>query len=94
MPRSIWKGPFMDYDLFSLLRKEYFQKESEKKRDQKKVTLWSRRSHIIPNLVGYKVSIYNGKTFIPIDISEEMIGHKVGEFAPTRVRVTHKRKTK
>ena len=95
MSRSVWKGPFLDYHLFKKLKKASIQKKEAKKRNQqKKLTLWSRRSVILPQTIGFKVNLYNGKKFVPIVISEEMVGHKLGEFVPTRARLTHKVKTK
>lgn len=94
MARSVWKGPFLDYHLFKKLRKATLHKESKTRKRQKQITLWSRRSVIIPQIIGFKVNLYNGKKFVPFIISEEMIGHKMGEFVPTRSRVTHKAKTK
>ena len=78
MPRSIWKGPFVDPSLL---------KKVEKLKDQSNkppIKTWSRKSTIIPEFVGYSFLIHNGKKFIPIKISEEMVGHKLGEFSPTR----------
>ncbi len=78
MPRSVWKGPFVDPSLL---------KKVEKLKSQSKVMpikTWSRKSTIIPEFVGISFLIYNGKKFIPIKISEEMVGHKLGEFSPTR----------
>jgi small subunit ribosomal protein S19 len=78
MARSVWKGPFVDP---SLLKKV----EKHKKEDSKiPIKTWSRKSTIIPEFVGISFLIYNGKKFIPIKISEEMVGHKLGEFSPTR----------
>ena len=78
MSRSIWKGPFVDP---SLLKKVEKQKDKSTKTP---IKTWSRKSTIIPEFVGYSFLIYNGKKFIPIKISEEMVGHKLGEFSPTR----------
>tara|TARA_Y100000590_G_scaffold176275_1_gene201411 strand:- start:85 stop:486 length:402 start_codon:yes stop_codon:yes gene_type:complete len=78
MTRSIWKGPFVDPSLL---------KKVEKLKDQANKTpikTWSRKSTIIPEFVGISFLIHNGKKFIPIKISEEMVGHKLGEFSPTR----------
>ena len=78
MSRSVWKGPFVDPSLI---------KKVEKLKNQSNKTpikTWSRRSTIIPEFVGISFLIYNGKKFIPIKISEEMVGHKLGEFSPTR----------
>ena len=83
MARSIWKGPFVHP---SLLKKIDKLKDSTKK---KPIKTWSRNSTIIPDFVGHSFLIHNGKTFIPITISEEMVGHRLGEFAPTRVFKGH-----
>ena len=78
MSRSIWKGPFVDP---SLLKKvEKIKNQSVKA----PIKTWSRKSTIIPEFVGISFLIHNGKKFIPIKISEEMVGHKLGEFSPTR----------
>ena len=78
MSRSIWKGPFVDPSLIKKVEKQ--KKES----NRKPIKTWSRKSTIIPDFVGLSFLIYNGKKFIPIKISEEMVGHKLGEFSPTR----------
>ena len=78
MARSVWKGPFVEE---SLIKKVDLQKKDTNK---KPIKTWSRKSTIIPDFVGFSFLIYNGKKFIPITISEEMVGHKFGEFAPTR----------
>ena len=83
MARSIWKGPFVHP---SLIKKVEKQKETDSKRP---IKTWSRNSTIIPEFIGQKFEIHNGKKFIPITISEEMIGHKLGEFAPTRTFKGH-----
>ena len=78
MSRSVWKGPFVDPSLL---------KKVEKLKSQSRplpIKTWSRKSTIIPEFIGVSFLIYNGKKFIPIKISEEMVGHKLGEFAPTR----------
>jgi len=93
MSRSIWKGPFLDYHIYKTLRKVQPQGKQVKRRF-KKITLWSRRSVIRPEMIGTRVHIHNGKKYIPLFISEEMIGHKFGEFAYTRLRAKHKVKTK
>ena len=78
MSRSVWKGPFVDP---SLLKKvEKIKNQSNKT----PIKTWSRKSTIIPEFIGYSFLIHNGKKFIPIKISEEMVGHKLGEFSPTR----------
>ena len=78
MARSVWKGPFVEESLM--------KKVDKYKTDPKKIPIktWSRKSTIIPDFVGVSFLIYNGKKFIPITISEDMVGHKLGEFSPTR----------
>jgi len=83
MTRSVWKGPFVHP---SLLKKIDKLKENPNK---KPIKTWSRNSTIIPDFVGHSFMIHNGKSFISITISEEMVGHKLGEFAPTRTFKGH-----
>ena len=83
MARSVWKGPFVEE---SLIKKVDKQKNDPSK---KPIKTWSRKSTIIPDFVGISFLIYNGKKFIPITISEDMVGHKLGEFAPTRTFRLH-----
>ena len=78
MSRSVWKGPFVDP---SLLKKVDKLKGQINKQP---IKTWSRKSTIIPEFVGFSFLIHNGKKFIPIKISEEMVGHRLGEFSPTR----------
>ena len=78
MARAVWKGPFVEE---SLIKKVEKQKNEP---NRKPIKTWSRKSTIIPDFVGVSLLIYNGKKFIPITISEDMVGHKLGEFAPTR----------
>ena len=78
MSRSVWKGPFVDP---SLIKKVEQQKT---KGSSIPIKTWSRKSTIIPEFIGTSFLIHNGKKFIPIKISEEMVGHKLGEFSPTR----------
>jgi len=78
MSRAIWKGPFVDPSLIKKIEKLKTQT------NHTPIKTWSRKSTIIPEFVGFSFLIYNGKKFIPIKISEEMVGHKLGEFAPTR----------
>ena len=78
MARSVWKGPFVD---LHLLKKA---QEAQEASNQKPIKTWSRRSTILPDFVGLTFSVYNGHKFIPVSVSEEMVGHKLGEFAPTR----------
>ncbi|MBL3593166.1 MAG: 30S ribosomal protein S19 [Synergistaceae bacterium] len=78
MARSTKKGPFVE---LKLLRKVETMNESGAK---KVIKTWSRRSTIVPSMIGHTIAIHNGKTHIPVYISENMVGHKLGEFAPTR----------
>lgn len=84
MPRSLKKGPYVDE---SLLKKVDEMMESGKK---KVIKTWSRRSTITPNFVGYTFAVHNGTKFIPIYVTENMVGHKLGEFSPTRTYRGHK----
>ncbi len=83
MARSLKKGPFVD---FHLLDKVMSQKDSTSK---KMIKTWSRRSTVIPEMVGFTLAVHNGKTFILVFITENMVGHKLGEFAPTRTFKMH-----
>lgn len=78
MARSIKKGPYV---FNKLLKKVQLAKESTKKT---MIKTWSRASMIIPDMVGETIAVHNGKTFVPVYITENMVGHKLGEFAPTR----------
>jgi small subunit ribosomal protein S19 len=78
MARSVWKGPFVD---LSLLRKAQTAQEASTRTP---IKTWSRRSTILPDFVGLTFSLYNGRKFVPITVNEDMVGHKLGEFAPTR----------
>ncbi len=83
MARSVWKGPFEERSLL---------KKVEEARNAGKNTViktWSRRSTILPNMIGLTFGVHNGKKFIPVIISDQMIGHKLGEFAPTRTYKGH-----
>ena len=78
MARSVWKGPFVDGHLL---------KKAEKVRGGGRneiIRTWSRRSTILPQFVGLTFGVYNGRKFIPVNVTEEMVGHKFGEFSPTR----------
>ena len=78
MARSIKKGPFID-------RHRFKKVEDMNRQNQKKVVkTWSRRSTILPDLVGHTFAVHNGRKFIPVFVTENMVGHKLGEFAPTR----------
>ncbi len=83
MPRSVWKGPFVDG---YLLKKAEAVRESGRK---DVIKTWSRRSTILPQFVGLTFGVHNGKKHIPVLISEDMIGHKLGEFSPTRTYYGH-----
>jgi small subunit ribosomal protein S19 len=78
MSRSVWKGPFVDG---YLLKKAVTAKGAARPTP---IKTWSRRSTILPDFIGLTFQVHNGKTFVPVNISEEMVGHKLGEFAPTR----------
>lgn len=87
MPRSLKKPPFIaDH----LLEKIEAMNESNQKRV---VKTWSRRSTVIPDMVGHTIAVHNGKGFVPVFVSENMVGHKLGEFAPTRTFKAHGGKT-
>ena len=78
MSRSVWKGPFVD---------SYVLKKAEKSRESGRnevIKIWSRRSTILPQFVGLTFGVYNGHKFIPVLVTENMVGHKFGEFSPTR----------
>ena len=81
MARSIKKGPFFD---------DYLLKKVEKAKDDKRpVKTWSRRSTILPDFVGVTFAVHNGKKFVPVYVTENMVGHKLGEFSPTRTFKGH-----
>ena len=84
MARSVWKGPFVD---MHLLKKVETAQESGK--SSVVIQTWSRRSTILPDFVGITFNVYNGKKFIPVYVTEDMVGHKLGEFAPTRTYYGH-----
>ena len=83
MSRSIKKGPFCDEHL---MKKVNAQVESG---DKKVIQTWSRRSTIFPAFVGLTIAVYNGRTHVPVYVTEDMVGHKLGEFAPTRTFKGH-----
>ena len=90
MARSLKKGPFVDLHLMKKVE------EARRTKEGKVIKTWSRRSTIVPEMVGLTFAIHNGKKFIPIFVTEEMVGHKLGEFSPTRIFHGHAgdRKTK
>ncbi len=79
MSRSLKKGPFIDTPLLEKL--EALNRANEKK----VIKTWSRRSTVVPEMVGHTIAVHNGKKFIPVYVTENMVGHKLGEFAPTRL---------
>jgi small subunit ribosomal protein S19 len=83
MPRSLKKGPFVDDPL--RVKVEALNARNEKK----VVKTWSRRSTILPEMVGHTIAVHNGRKFIPVYITEQMVGHKLGEFSPTRTFKGH-----
>ncbi|MDA8078572.1 MAG: 30S ribosomal protein S19 [Nitrospiraceae bacterium] len=83
MPRSLKKGPFVDEHLMKKVR------ELTASGEKKMVKTWSRRSVILPDFIGYTFAVHNGKKFIPVYVTENMVGHKLGEFSPTRTFKGH-----
>ncbi len=82
MARSVKKGPFVDQHLMDKVDKLVDS-------NNKTIKTWSRRSTIFPEMVGYTLAVHNGKKFIPVFVTEEMVGHKLGEFSPTRTYYGH-----
>jgi small subunit ribosomal protein S19 len=83
MSRSVWKGPFVD---------AFVLKKAEKARESGRndvIKIWSRRSTILPQFVGLTFGVYNGHKFLPVLVTEDMVGHKFGEFSPTRTYYSH-----
>lgn len=83
MPRSVKKGPYIEESLMKKFRKMV---DSGQKQP---IKTWSRRSTIVPNFVGYTIAIYNGRKHVPVFITENMVGYKLGEFAPSRIFKKH-----
>ncbi len=83
MPRSIKKGPFVDHHLLKKIG------DAVNSNNRKPIKTWSRRSMIIPDMLGLTIAVHNGRLHIPVLISENMVGHKLGEFAPTRTYKGH-----
>lgn len=79
MPRSLRKGPFVDAHLLKKVA------QAISSRVKKPIKTWSRRSMVLPDFVGLTLAIHNGKTFVPVLVTENMVGHKLGEFSPTRL---------
>ena len=83
MPRSLKKGPFVDHHLQAKADRASAGK------DKKPIKTWSRRSMVVPEMVGLTLAVHNGRQHIPVLVTENMVGHKLGEFAPTRTFKTH-----
>lgn len=83
MPRSLKKGPYVEAKLVKKVE------EAQESRGGRVIKTWSRRSTIIPEMVGLTLAVHNGKKFIPVFVSENMVGHKLGEFSPTRTFYGH-----
>lgn len=83
MPRSVSKGPFCDDHLLKKVL------EARKSNSKKAIQTWSRRSMILPEMIGLTIAVYNGQKHIPVYVQEDMVGHKLGEFAPTRKFTGH-----
>jgi small subunit ribosomal protein S19 len=83
MPRSLKKGPFVDHHLMAKVE------TALEKGDRKPIKTWSRRSTIFPEFVGLTIAVHNGRQHVPVLVSEEMVGHKLGEFAATRTYKGH-----
>ncbi|MEX2274321.1 MAG: 30S ribosomal protein S19 [Actinomycetota bacterium] len=88
MPRSVKKGPFVDDHLMIKVV------DLNKRNDKKVIKTWSRRSTIVPDMVGHTIAVHDGRKHVPVYISEAMVGHKLGEFAPTRTFRSHARSEK
>lgn len=86
MGRSVKKGPYIDYHLQNKIEK------AKANNDKKVIKTWSRRSTVLPDMVGLTFAVHNGRKFFPVYITENMIGHKLGEFAPTRTFLGHSEK--
>ena len=83
MPRSIKKGAFVDRHLMTKVA------DTQKQKSKKVIKTWSRRSTILPEMVGLTFAVHNGRKFLPVFVTENMVGHKLGEFAPTRIFINH-----
>ena len=83
MARSVKKGPFIDDHLMKKVQ------QAKETKSRKVIKTWSRRSDVIPDMVGLTFAVHNGKKFIPVFVTENMVGHKLGEFAPTRTFYSH-----
>lgn len=83
MPRSLKKGPFVEDKLMKRVN------VAQESRSNRVIRTWSRRSTIVPEMVGITIAVHNGKKFVPVFVSENMVGHKLGEFSPTRTFYGH-----
>jgi small subunit ribosomal protein S19 len=83
VPRSIKKGPFVDYHLIEKVE------AANATNSKKAIKTWSRRSMVLPQMVGLTIAVHNGRAFVPVYVSENMVGHKLGEFAATRTFKAH-----
>ena len=83
MPRSLKKGPFVDLHLLKKVQ------EAQEKKDRRPIKTWSRRSTVFPEFVGLTIAVHNGRQHVPVLINEDMVGHKLGEFAATRTYRGH-----
>ncbi len=83
MVRSLKKGPFVDYHLLEKVKKNILLSSKSV------IKTWSRRSMITPDMIGLTISVHNGKHFVPVYVTENMVGHKLGEFSPTRIFRSH-----
>lgn len=83
MPRSLKKGPFIDFHLMKKVE------EATEKKDRRPIKTWSRRSTIFPEMVGLTIAVHNGRQHVPVLVNENMVGHKLGEFALTRTYKGH-----
>lgn len=83
MPRSIRKGPFVDLHLQNKVQ------AAQEANSKKPIKTWSRRSMIVPDMIGLTIAVHNGRQHVPVLVSENMVGHKLGEFAPTRTYKGH-----
>ena len=83
MPRSIKKGPFIDGHLMKKVE------DLNRRGDKRVIRTWSRRSTIVPEMIGHTIAVHDGRKHVPVFISESMVGHKLGEFAPTRLYRGH-----
>jgi len=83
VPRSLRKGPFVDLHLMQKVEK------ATSANDKRPIKTWSRRSMVLPEMVGLTLAVYNGKQHVPVHVNEDMVGHKLGEFSPTRTYRGH-----